>query len=76
MLGMNQLADLVRPRLLADAMLGKLACWLRLLGYDTLYLRGDAALSLTAHAGKAKVRSRRFIAVLHGPEIPTTNPTG
>jgi uncharacterized protein with PIN domain len=31
------------PRLLADAMLGKLARWLRALGYDTLYLRGDDA---------------------------------
>jgi hypothetical protein len=29
------------PRLLADAMLGKLARWLRLLGYDTLYLQAD-----------------------------------
>jgi len=27
----------VRPRLLADAMLGRLARWLRILGYDTLY---------------------------------------
>ena len=25
------------PRFIADAMLGKLARWLRLLGYDTLY---------------------------------------
>lgn len=31
------------PRLLADAMLGKLARWLRLLGYDTLYLQADDA---------------------------------
>lgn len=27
----------VEPRFIADAMLGKLARWLRLLGYDTLY---------------------------------------
>ncbi len=27
------------PRLVADAMLGSLARWLRLLGYDTLYMR-------------------------------------
>jgi uncharacterized protein with PIN domain len=29
------------PRLLADAMLGKLARWLRLLGFDTRYAQGD-----------------------------------
>jgi uncharacterized protein with PIN domain len=29
------------PRFIADAMLGKLARWLRALGYDTLYLQGD-----------------------------------
>ncbi len=28
-------------RLVADAMLGRLAKWLRVLGYDTLYWRGD-----------------------------------
>ena len=32
------------PRLLADAMLGKLARWLRILGYDTVYAQGDDAL--------------------------------
>ena len=30
-------------RLVADAMLGRLAKWLRVLGYDTLYWRGDDA---------------------------------
>jgi hypothetical protein len=29
-----------RPRFLADEMLGKLAKWLRILGYDTKYVRG------------------------------------
>src|SRR5574337_747582 len=32
-----------RMRFVADAMLGRLAKWLRLLGYDTLYWRGDDA---------------------------------
>jgi uncharacterized protein len=33
------------PRFLADTMLGRLATWLRILGYDTEYFRGtDAAL--------------------------------
>ena len=29
------------PRFLADAMLGRLATWLRILGYDAEYFRGD-----------------------------------
>ena len=29
------------PRFIADAMLGKLARWLRAMGYDTLYMQGD-----------------------------------
>lgn len=31
------------PQFLADAMLGKLARWLRVLGYDTVYVQGDDA---------------------------------
>lgn len=31
------------PRVLADAMLGKLARWLRVLGYDARYLQGEDA---------------------------------
>lgn len=39
------------PRLLADAMLGKLARWLRILGYDTLYLQdADASIAQRARA--------------------------
>lgn len=40
------------PRLLADAMLGRLARWLRLLGYDTAYWRdgSDEALVRQARA--------------------------
>ncbi len=40
------------PRLLADVMLGRLAGWLRALGYDTLYFRDldDAALARRALA--------------------------
>jgi uncharacterized protein with PIN domain len=40
------------PPLLVDAMLGRLARWLRLMGYDTLYWRegSDAALAERARA--------------------------
>lgn len=31
-----------KPRFLADGMLGKTARWLRILGYDTVYLRSEA----------------------------------
>jgi hypothetical protein len=34
-------AKVVAMRLVADTMLGRLAKWLRVLGYDTLYWRGD-----------------------------------
>ncbi|MDF1513450.1 MAG: Mut7-C RNAse domain-containing protein [Anaerolineae bacterium] len=37
------------PRLIADAMLGKLARWLRVLGFDTLYMQGDDH-NIAAHA--------------------------
>lgn len=38
-------------RLLADAMLGKLARWLRFLGYDTVYMQGeDTAIAHRARA--------------------------
>jgi uncharacterized protein len=39
------------PRLLADAMLGKLARWLRLLGFDTRYVEGDHPV--VAHLARA-----------------------
>jgi len=39
------------PELLADAMLGKLARWLRLLGYDVRYMQDDdAAIAYAARA--------------------------
>jgi len=43
------------PILLADAMLGRLAKWLRLLGYDTLY---DPALSDHQIAARARAEGR------------------
>lgn len=38
------------PRLLVDAMLGRLARWLRLMGYDTLYWREGSDLELVRQA--------------------------
>ena len=43
-----------QPRLLADAMLGKLARWLRLLGYDTDYLQAED--ELLAHRARNEGR--------------------
>ncbi len=51
------------PRFLADAMLGRLARWLRYLGYDTAYdaRAGDAAL-----AGRALREGRTLLTRDHG----------
>jgi uncharacterized protein len=38
------------PRLLVDAMLGRLARWLRLMGYDTAYWRDGSDLALIQQA--------------------------
>jgi len=38
------------PRLLVDAMLGRLARWLRLMGYDAAYWRDGSDLALIHHA--------------------------
>jgi uncharacterized protein len=38
------------PRLLVDAMLGRLARWLRLMGYDTTYWRDGSDLALVQQA--------------------------
>jgi uncharacterized protein with PIN domain len=40
------------PRFLVDAMLGKLARWLRVLGWDTEYVKGKGAEELLEHARK------------------------
>jgi uncharacterized protein with PIN domain len=50
MLPQPDLPDKETPRLLVDAMLGRLAHWLRLLGYDTLYWREGSDLALAEQA--------------------------
>jgi len=47
--------DHTQPRLLCDAMLGRLAKWLRLLGYDTAYER-DAPDNRLARRARAEGR--------------------
>jgi uncharacterized protein with PIN domain len=42
--------DAATPMFLADAALGRLATWLRLLGYDTVYARGAAESELIRRA--------------------------
>lgn len=46
--------EVLVPKLLADAMLGKLARWLRLLGYDVRYMQDDDAV--VAHTARAEGR--------------------
>jgi hypothetical protein len=50
------------PRLLADAMLGKLARWLRILGYDTLYMQDDDV----SIAQRARAEGRIVLTRDHG----------
>jgi uncharacterized protein with PIN domain len=52
------------PRLLADAMLGRLCKWLRLLGYDTVY-----ALSWTEHQIAARARAQNRIVLTRDREL-------
>lgn len=70
----NQKSRCEKPRFIADAMLGKLARWLRLLGYDTLYLteedtviaqrtRSENRILLTRDRGLAERRGLRVILV-------------
>lgn len=42
-------------RFIADAMLGRLAKWLRFLGYDTLYFRGDDSRLLELAEAEGRV---------------------
>jgi uncharacterized protein with PIN domain len=68
------------PRLLADAMLGRLARWLRLAGYDTAYLadcgdlevvrlaRAEERLILTRDAGLAARKGVRAV-MIHSQQV-------
>ncbi len=60
MLPQDQSAAKAAPRLIVDAMLGRLAKWLRLAGYDTLYWRdgSDEELIAAARAGERVIVTR------------------
>ncbi|MBW2015634.1 MAG: hypothetical protein JRJ01_02165 [Deltaproteobacteria bacterium] len=49
------------PRFVADVMLGKLAKWLRVLGYDTRYGRLEEKLSLECIGEGRTLLSRRLV---------------
>jgi uncharacterized protein with PIN domain len=51
------------PRFIADAMLGKLARWLRAIGFDTLYMQGDD------HAIAARARAEGRILLTRDTEL-------
>ena len=58
------------PRFLADAMLGRLATWLRILGYDTKYARvADAALVERARA-ESRILLTRDTALVRRRSLP------
>lgn len=70
----NQRVPFEKPRFIADAMLGKLARWLRLLGYDTLYsdeedaviaqrARSEDRVLLTRDRGLAERRGLKVILI-------------
>ena len=58
------------PRFVADAMLGRLARWLRALGYDTLYLRDapDRRLLAIALAERRRLLTRDVALALRARE--------
>ena len=54
------MTDGPRPRFVADSMLGSLARWLRMLGYDTAYRKdvADDELSRLASSEKRRILTR------------------
>lgn len=65
----NESNIIVMPRLLLDAMLGKLARWLRLMGFDATYLPDVDDIVLVRHAmaeGRLLVTRDRGLAARRG----------
>ena len=58
------------PSFLADCMLGRLARWLRILGYDTVYFRQITDKELLAyHHGSGRILLTRDTALSRSPEL-------
>ena len=60
------------PRFLADAMLERLARWLRVLGFDAECAAGPDAAIMSRAAGEARhllTRDRRLAADAHAPRL-------
>jgi uncharacterized protein with PIN domain len=58
------------PTFIADAMLGRLATWLRILGYDTEYFRGDDAALLVRARSEGRIVLTRDRALVGRREVP------
>ena len=69
---MNPTNDLPQVKLLADGMLGRLARWLRILGYDTVYARDaddDELLRLARAQDRVLLTADHGLAVRRGARI-------
>ncbi|MFQ6079907.1 MAG: Mut7-C RNAse domain-containing protein [Thermodesulfobacteriota bacterium] len=60
---------------IVDRMLGRLAKWLRILGYDTLYLRGNDWQTLK-EKGRGRILLTRTMKLPHGGNFRRVTPVG
>ena len=58
------------PRFLADAMLGRLATWLRILGYDAEYFRGEDAELIARAERDGRILLTRDTGMLRRRDLP------
>ena len=57
-------------KFLVDSSLGRLSTWLRILGYDTVYWRGEADrvfLRMAERQGRAVLTRRKDLLARHAP---------
>jgi uncharacterized protein with PIN domain len=57
-------------RFLADTMLGRLATWLRILGYDAEYVRGEDAALIERARETGRILLTRDTGLLRRPRLP------
>lgn len=63
-------APAVSPRFLTDTMLGRLATWLRILGYDAEYARGEDAALIERARASGRVLLTRDTGLLRRRDLP------